>query len=150
MDFHVLPYKVSEIHSLYKRHIFNLSSLLHVLVRYLVIWLCRDDVEMTVVHLVQFVAIDKQFWIPNGRATKNKCIVYKRHHDEKWKTFYCNSKKTARHCWIGGQNDENFMEGNVVSRLNHGQTLRILVLEVVASNISNSSGKSMTEIIYAK
>ena len=42
------------------------------------------------------------------------------------------------------------MEGNVVSRLNHGQTLRILVLEVVASNISNSSGKSMTEIIYAK
>jgi hypothetical protein len=46
--------------------------------------------------------------------------------------------------------DENFMEGNVVSRLNHGQTLRILVLEVVASNISNSSGKSMTEIIYAK
>ena len=39
------------------------------------------------------------------------------------------------------------MKGNV-SRLNHGQTLIILVLEVVASNISNSSGKSMTEIIY--
>ena len=57
-----------------------------------------------------------------------------------------NNKKTARHYC----HDENFMEGNVVSRLNHGQTLRILVLEVVASNISNSSGKSMTEIIYAK
>ena len=55
-----------------------------------------------------------------------------------------NNKKTARHYC----HDENFMEGNVVSRLNHGQTLRILVLEVVASNISNSSGKSMTEIIY--